>query len=218
MANLKIGPDKINLFIELFCGLKTAYGTENRATGKHWIAKTPVTEQVIADHLLGNKLFASFLLNKNKTKALVVDIDTGMKLDAFEFYEASRRHGLQSYIETSRAKGFHVWWFMERPISAAKARRAAKGILAEIERYANIEIFPKQDRLGEHSQYGNTINTPLFGGLTPKNKTVFVSPETFGPYKDQWALLAAVEKISEKLLDEVISKTKISYPESVRTK
>ena len=200
-------PNKIKLFMDLFVGIDSAYGTVHPKTGNHWIVKSKVSEQVIHEHLSGTRLFASFLLKVDKTKAIAVDFDTGNKFDPFDFYAAAKRHGISSYIETSKQKGFHVWCFMEKPVPASKARRAVRGILSEIGRDEGVEIFPKQDRLDNSRQYGNTINTPLFGALTPKHKTVFVAPESFKPYVDQWHLLSSVEKASEKMLDEVIENT-----------
>lgn len=127
--------------MDLFVGMNSAYGTVHPQTGNHWIVKSPVSKQVIHEHLSGKKLFASFLLNRDKTKAVAVDFDTGNKFDPFDFYAAAKRHGLPSYIETSRQKGFHVWCFMDRPVPASKARRAARGILNEIDRSEGVEIF-----------------------------------------------------------------------------
>ena len=207
MPGTSFSPDKIKVFWDLFVGLDSAYGTVNPVTGKHRIVKSPVTERVIADHLAGKNLFATFLLEKDKTKAVVVDFDTGNKIDPFEFYSAVNWFGLPAYIEISRQKGFHVWCFFENPVPAVIARRAFRGILQKIGRSEGIEIFPKQDCLDDDRRYGNTINTPLFGALVCKNKTVFVNPRSFEAYEDQWGLLSSIKKVDEGMLLEVIANT-----------
>lgn len=53
--------------------------------------------------------------------------------------------------------------------------------------------------------YGNFINTPLFGALVPKGRTVFVDPATPAEvYPDQWELLERVQRYTGKDLDALI--------------
>lgn len=77
-------------------------------------------------------------------------------------------------------------------------------ILREIG-HPDIEVFPKQDSLNGNASYGNFINAPLFGALVPQGRTVFVKPEgVLEPYPNQWDFLESVQRVSEKVLDEVI--------------
>jgi len=104
----------------------------------------------------------------------------------------------------SKAKGFHVWMFFESEgVSASKARKAAHLILEEIG-HPNVEVFPKQDSLNSRTQFGNFVNAPLFGRLVPQRKTVFISPRTLEPFKDQWALLSKVKRVSEEQMDSML--------------
>ena len=100
---------------------------------------------------------------------------------------------------------------------AAKARKVVKHILEEIEA-PNTEIFPKQDKLDENTKYGNFINAPLFGKLVPNGKTVFVNPDTFVPYEDQWDFLENIKCVSESLLDDIIEINGLNDSQSFHSK
>jgi hypothetical protein len=63
-------------------------------------------------------------------------------------------------------------------------------------------------------RYGNFINAPLFGRVVPEGKTVFVDPNTFEPYPNQWALLKSVRRTAESALDEIIELNDLSLTPS----
>jgi len=123
-----------------------------------------------------------------------------------------RRYGLATYIERSKLKGHHVWMFFgDAGVLAAKARRIAQHLLAEIGR-PGTEVFPKHDVLSQHAVFGNYIYVALFGLLVPKGRTVFVYPhEPERPYPDQWELLEQVERVPETLLDDIIARHKLEH-------
>lgn len=78
----------------------------------------------------------------------------------------------------------------------------------------HTEIFPKHDRLGGNATFGNYINAPLFRSMVPSGRTVFVNPQdAFMPYGDQWKLLAGVERVSEKKLDDIIELNELDQPQ-----
>jgi hypothetical protein len=131
-----------------------------------------------------------------------------------EFVNAAQHYRLTAYIEISKSKGFHVWiFFSEKGVKASKARLVIKHILEEIE-FPQTEIFPKQNCLNKGASFGNFINAPLFGGLVPSGKTVFIDPPTLNPYPDQWAFLESIERIEEQVLDEIIELNDLSVPQN----
>ena len=65
--------------------------------------------------------------------------------------------------------------------------------------------FPKQDRLGSSTTYGNFINAPLFGALVPKGRTVFLD-ENLQAHPYQWAFLEGTRRVSEQQLDQIIER------------
>jgi hypothetical protein len=207
--------NKIKLFRQFFTGLTNAYGTYDPATGHSWQEKKRVTNDTFLAHLKGVRPYGVYLLNGDRTKAIVVDFDDLDTLPPIEFMKAAQHYGLPAYIETSKSKGFHVWiFFSGKGVKAFKARLVFKHILEEVD-HPQTEIFPKQDRLGNGASFGNFINAPLFGGLVPLGKTVFVDPHTFDPYPDQWAFLQTVERIKEQVLDQIIELNDIPQNKSL---
>ena len=167
--------------------------------------RAPVTAEVILRHLQGRQPYGVYLLMHDRTKCLAVDFDEDDPDPPTAFLGAAKRHGIPAYLERSKSKGYHVWvFFVQEGVLAAKARRVVQSILSDIGR-PHTEIFPKQDCLAGAVQYGNFINTPLFGRLVPHARTVFVrEDDPTQPYPDQWELLATVKRVPESDLDALI--------------
>jgi len=196
--------EKVAIFRACFSGLEHVYGTYDPKTGRVRQVKQPVTDRVILDHLLGRQPYGVYLLVGDRTHALAVDFDAEDLNPPMQFLAAAKNHGLATYIERSKSKGYHVWMFFEEAgVKAAKARLVAQLILREM-RTPTIEVFPKQNRLDASTSYGNFINAPL-GALVPQGRTVFVDQnDAARPYPDQWELLANVRRVPEAVLDAVL--------------
>jgi len=202
--------DKLKIYQNLFTGLTNVYGTYDPTTGRASQVKAPVIEQVLLDHLTGKKPYGVYLLVKDRTRAIAVDFDTQNKMPPIEFVNRCKHYKLSAYIEPSKSKGYHVWiFFNEKGVLAAKARLIVRHILDEIEQ-PDTEVFPKQDALTANVRYGNFINAPLFKPLVKKGKTLFVAPETFKPYPNQWGFLESVKKHTESVLDDIIEANDLS--------
>lgn len=196
--------EKINIFKSLFHGMTNVYGSYDIQTGRSYQVKKPVTDRVILNHLQGKRPYGVYLLMKDKIRAITSDFDIENPLIPMEFFSAAKHYRLDAYIERSKSKGYHVWIFFEKGgVLAQKARSVVQHILEEIE-HPETEVFPKQNRLDGNNRFGNFINTPLFGGLVPQGKTVFIDPYTFNPYKNQWEFLTSINRHSETLLDNII--------------
>ncbi len=206
--------EKIAIFRACFSGLDHVYGTYDPATGRARQVKEPVTDWVILRHLTGQRPFGVYLLVQDRTRALAVDFDSEDHGPPRALVSVAGELGIQAYIERSKSKGYHAWAFFEKSgVLAAHARRVAQLILDRIG-LPNTEVFPKQDRLGHATQYGNFINAPLFGNLVPQGRTVFVDPVTLSqPYADQWALLASVRRVSGTRLSEIAESTAVGESE-----
>jgi hypothetical protein len=204
--------EKIKLFRQYFTGMTNVYGTYDPETGHSWQVKRQVTNDTILAHLKGKRPYGVYLLYGDRTRAVVGDFDDLNPVPPMVFVNAAQHYGLPAYIETSKSKGFHVWiFFNENGVRASKARLVVKSILEEIE-HPQIEVFPKQNYLGNGASFGNFINAPLFGGLVPLGKTVFIDPRTRHPYPDQWAFLKSAKRVEEKFLDEIIEINNLSVP------
>jgi len=204
---------KVALFRSCFSGLTNVYGTYDPGNGRSWQEKKPVTHETILAHLQGKRPYGVYLLVGDRTRAIAADFDDTDAHPPIEFINQAKHCRLPAYLEASKSKGFHVWiFFQENGVKASKARMVVKSILDEIG-YPDTEIFPKQDSLDGNASFGNFINTPLFGGLVPKKKTVFVDPNTLLPYPDQWGFLESIERVSEGILDEIIEINELASPQ-----
>ncbi|MBW1786728.1 MAG: hypothetical protein JRK53_08960 [Deltaproteobacteria bacterium] len=210
--NGKSVAEKVSLFRSCFPGLTHVYGTYDPDSGHARQVKAHVTDEVILAHLRGRRPYGVYLLVKDRIRAIAVDFDTNDTLPPTGFVTRAKHYGISACIERSKSKGHHAWIFFEEcGVPAFKARLVVNHILHEIEE-SETEVFPKQDALDGNLRYGNFINAPLFGALVPKGKTVFVDPNTFAPFADQWAFLESTERAREDLLDEIIEINKLFTP------
>ena len=205
--------DKVALFCRFFTGLKSAYGTYDPRTGRVCQVKESVTTKVVLAHLTGQRPYGVYLLAGDLTRAVVVDFDDGSSETPQMFVARAADHGIASYIERSKSKGHHVWlFFVQEGVKAAKARLVVRHILQETG-CGDTEVFPKQDSLGNGVEFGNFINAPLFGGLVPQGRTVFVDPHNgMQPFPDQWDFLEQVTLVPEAKLDELIEANQLASP------
>jgi TOTE conflict system, Archaeo-Eukaryotic Primase domain len=198
---------KIRLFCRYFTGLRSVYGTYDFATGRVWQVKKWVDDEVIGAHIQGIAPYGVYLLKGSRIKSLAVDFDDGDLDGPRAFVEQARQYDLPVYVERSKSKGYHIWFFFQKGgVLARKARAVAQLLLSETGK-PGTEIFPKQDFLDTRVSFGNFINAPLFGKLVPKDRTVFIDPSNqYEPYEDQWQFLKSVQRINERQLEMVIAR------------
>ncbi len=196
---------KLAVFGLRFSGLRHVYGSYDAGFRRARQVKSPVDDRVFLAHLKGKRPYGVFLLDGDRTRAVVADFDDDDLDRPMRFVEACRGYGIPAYVERSKSKGYHVWvFFPEAGVSAAKARLVVRHILSEIG-HPNTEVFPKHDALNGAVNYGNFINAPLFGGLVPEGRTVFLDLKNrVRPFPDQWDFLENVELVREDLLDDII--------------
>ena len=199
---------KVSLFASRFCGRQDVYGSYDPATDRVFQVKKPVTRDVLLAHLQGRSPYGVYLLNGDRTNALVVDFDDGSPDGALRFLALADGMGVPAYIERSKSKGYHVWlFFPESGVPAVQARCFAGRLLSEIG-LPDTEVFPKHDSLGNGVTYGNFINAPLFGQLVPQGRTVFVDPaNSLEPFSSQWEFLQSVQVVSAEDLDRLVRGT-----------
>jgi len=197
--------NKISVFAGLFQGKRDVYGTYNPKNGKHWQVKQKVTKKTIYEHLKGIRSYGFYPLIGDRTRVGIVDFDIANSELPLQFINRAKHYELNTYLERSKSKGYHVWmFFLKNGVPAKKARLIMNYILQEIDS-SPIEIFPKQDCLETNGSYGNFINAPLFGKFVQHRKTVFIRPDSsLEPFPDQWEFLESVKRIEEKTIDSLI--------------
>jgi superfamily II DNA or RNA helicase len=75
---------------------------------------------------------------------------------------------------------------------------------AEVDLASYDRLFPTQDLMPKGS-FGNLIALPLQGECRRRGTTVFLDPSTLEPYEDQWAYLAAIERISPSKVESIMA-------------
>jgi hypothetical protein len=123
-------------------------------------------------------------------------------------------------VEVSRSgAGAHVWTFFTEPVAAAQARalgaallREAMALRGELGLESYDRLFPAQDFLPRKG-FGNLIALPLQGQCRKHDRTtVFVDPQTWQPYDDQWVFLSSLRRLSNQ---EVADKVEELQPPTV---
>lgn len=150
------------------------------------------------------------MLPGDQCQLLVCDFDDGnWKSDATAYVNACNKAGIDVLAEVSRSgSGAHVWMFLEEPMSAARVRAAGMSLLrSAMATNPNMNFnsydrfFPAQDTLFKNQRtgtaLGNLIALPLQGDCRTRGTTVFVNPETWEPYADQFAALSSTQPTSK---------------------
>lgn len=104
------------------------------------------------------------------------DIDVDDHSQAITLWESLYSAGIVSFIERSRSKGYHVWIFADRPVSA-EVMRNAQLAAHQVAEMRPIEVNPKQTNVSAN-KYGNYVRLPYFGGLGQiPDRRVIIDPD-----------------------------------------
>ena len=94
-----------------------------------------------------------------------IDIDYDDLQEAWNVHDLLKSVGVNSWVERSRSKGYHVWVFVEDWISAKTMRRALL-VVRDFLKLKAKEVYPKQEELTAEKPYGNWLRLPYNGWLT----------------------------------------------------
>ncbi len=177
-----------------------------------------VTDEVISWHLSGRDAQGhSFVIGVypmllDETCFFVAaDFDgDSWQEDAQAYLATCRRLQVPALLERSRSgEGGHVWIFFKEAIPAVMARKLASHILTEtMESRPEIgfdsydRLFPNQDTL-PRGGFGNLIALPLQKQPRQRGNSIFLD-ENLQPFPDQWALLAAVQRMERMRVEAVV--------------
>ncbi len=226
--------DKIKLFRSLFRGREDVFAARwtNERTGKSgyspacevppWELRKgqprkylPLNDQVVHDHLAGQKTIGVFALLKDNTCwFLACDFDKdGWQLDAAAYLEACGRYQVPAYLERSRSgNGGHVWTFFSASVPAVQARQLGMRLLrrtmdarADLDLGSYDRFFPNQDFVPSGG-FGNLIAAPLQKKCRALGNSEFVdaSSQGFAPWPDQWAFLSSVRRLAPAQLEALL--------------
>ncbi|MBM3161816.1 MAG: DEAD/DEAH box helicase [Chlorobi bacterium] len=174
----------------------------------------PVDHKTIHDHLAGRQTVGIYPLLKDDTCwFLATDFDEeSWRDDAQAFLHVCAEFSLPATLEISRSgNGAHVWIFFSEPVLAREARFLGAAIVSatcrnrrQLSLKSYDRFFPNQDILPKGG-FGNLIALPLQAQPRCESKSVFVD-NSLQPYRDQWAHLASVERLSKQQVSDAIAR------------
>ncbi|MEW6673470.1 MAG: CRISPR-associated primase-polymerase type A1 [Thermodesulfobacteriota bacterium] len=185
--NLRNRRQALECYLDLFSGREDCFArqwVDRQANKQGYIpVRRPMTHQDLEEHLKGLKTYGIYLLKSDgSVKTAVIDIDLqkdyqGRKLSADKAHlikrelsyvihrttELAAASELRPLVEFSGGKGYHFWFFFDKPAAPAVVRAVLDGIKKSVAgdlSAFSIEVFPKQDRL-KGKGYGNLVKLPL---------------------------------------------------------
>ncbi len=174
-------------FSHLFHGRHDAWFESFPKGGKaRW---SPVTLELYRKHLTGAIEIGTYpVTDDGQCRWGCIDIDKDDFTLATDIWSVWNYYGIQSWIECSRSKGWHIWTFAKDWLPAKIMRQAGLHVLRiartaekecglrELE--AKTEVNPKNDAPW-HTKTGlvNTVRLPYSGRAKPGRMTV-VEPRT----------------------------------------
>ena len=173
---------------------------------------SPVTDQVMHDHLAGKHTIGVYpLLTDETCWFLAADFDKKTwQEDSATFLETCRSMGIFTALERSRSgNGGHVWIFFDNPVPASLARKLGCTILTRtMERRPQIgfdsydRFFPNQDTMPKGG-FGNLIALPLQSIPRKIGNSLFLD-QNFNPYEDQWGFLSTIKKVKASEAEVIV--------------
>ncbi len=141
-------------------------------------------------------------INKSALGDDRVELDGLLRKQALQIKSVFQSHGIETTIEDSGNKGYHIWIFMEQHVLAADMRFTLNTLASKFEQVDNRlhwELFPKQDRVVEGG-LGNLIKLPFQYHKVTNRRCIFVD-ENFEPYFPQKLPLNDISLILQTHID-----------------
>ncbi len=233
-------PQNIHIakFLSLFRGREGVYArqwVDSKGNTGYSPIREPFTLKVAKNHLMGNYTIGLYQLREDNTvEFLVFDIDVSKKF-LKDYFSSEKIHDeierifkrmvsdivsflkenqIKAYVEDSGFKGYHIWVFLDKPLSAALGRTFGMYVLQKLkieEDMVYIEIFPKQMFLKGKDRLGNLIKLPLGIHRRSGKRSLFLNDELLPP-KDQLSFLLEIEKTEKDRVVELCDVLKDELP------
>lgn len=174
-----------------------------------------VTRKDIENHLGKFETLATYPVDENDTSSFFI-IDIDIDEDNVEDYIVAAQQLAErvavfiqrlfgkkrQLIVDSGRRGYHIWVWLEEPISAGRAKAMGEYIVSRFEAPdgMHLEVYPRQAAIFEG--VGNCVKLPMGVHKKTGNPSPFVDTN-FVPHEDQWRKLAEVKPIPVALFDAV---------------
>lgn len=187
-------------FLDLFAGRKDCFARQwadkNTAKSGYVPVRQALGPNELEEHLSARRTYGLYLMQADgRIQTAVIDADLrkafrGKKIDPDErkkirreaayliarVKELSAEGGAYPLIEFSGGKGYHFWYFFQEPVEASTIREVLNRLIRNLApdlSTLNLEVFPKQDRLGGKG-FGNLVKLPLGVHRLTGKRSVFI--------------------------------------------
>lgn len=182
---------------------KASGGTFKDYTKKEYL---PLGDEAIQNHLSGKETVGVYaLLEDNTSHFIAADFDEeNWKESILKLYSTLIKFEIPAYIERSRSgNGGHLWVFFEENLPAEQTRKLIFELLREATIISHFEKEPSFDRLFPNQDFhsgkglGNLIALPLNGKASQNGNSMFLNPETFETFTNQFEMFESFKKLSK---------------------
>jgi hypothetical protein len=173
--------------------------------GRYISIKEPLESWHLTYHLQGNLTLGTYVLDaESQVRFIAFDADDNQQLVGLTFMaQRLLEDDVPTYLESSR-RGGHLWLFFDHQIPGWEARTFGKGLLTA-HYLKGIELFPKQDQLGNGP--GSLIRLPFGIHQRDGRRHGFINLEgqPLAPtLADQIHMLCAPQTVPENIFDDFV--------------
>ena len=217
--------------LSLFTGSDNCYATGAvTQEGKVFYSRIekPLDEEAVISHINGTSTVGEYIVrNDNCINFAVLDVDISSEYiknipinsdiyydylhEAFNYAlfvknTLKEKTGSESYIEFSGYKGFHVWFFFDKPVQAKSGRKFVNFLVNEhkFRPHINVEIFPKENKLNPNA-VGSLIKLPLGINVYTGKETYFVNDNGNKILNQFKFLMEDIMKIPESSVNNILN-------------
>ena len=222
--------------LSLFTGSDKCYATGAvTQEGKVFYSRVekPLDEEAVISHINGTSTAGEYIVrNDNCINFAVLDIDISSEYiknipinsdiyydylnEAFNYAlfvknTLKEKTGSESYIEFSGYKGYHVWFFFDKPVQAKSGRKFVNFLINEhrFKPHINVEIFPKENKLNPNA-VGSLIKLPLGINVYTGKETYFVNDDGNKILNQFKFLMEDIMKIPESSVNNILNRQNTS--------
>ncbi len=222
--------------LSLFTGSDKCYATGAvTQEGKVFYSRIekPLDEEAVISHINGTSTAGEYIVrNDNCINFAVLDIDISSEYiknipinsdiyydylnEAFNYAlfvknTLKEKTGSESYIEFSGYKGYHVWFFFDKPVQAKSGRKFVNFLINEhrFKPHINVEIFPKENKLNPNA-VGSLIKLPLGINVYTGKETYFVNDDGNKILNQFKFLMEDIMKIPESSVNNILNRQNTS--------